>query len=95
MSFSPSLPTLEFYTRRDCSLCEQARDLLQQVLEDRVKRGDPVPRVREVDLGGRPELEAAYGTRIPVLAVAGQELALASSYQSIARFLDRTIGRLA
>lgn len=95
MNLSPSLPTLEFYTRPDCAMCEQARDLLQQVLEDRVMRGDPVPRVREIDLVQRPDLEPRYGARLPVIAVGGDEIALVASYQAIARFLDRALGRLA
>jgi len=95
MSFSPTRPTLEFYTRQDCALCEYGRAVLQQVLEDRVMRGDPVPRVREIDLGRRPDLEPSHGARLPVIAVNGEEIALVGSYQAIARFLDRVLGRLA
>jgi hypothetical protein len=95
MNSSPSPPTLDFYTRPDCSLCDQARDLLQQVLEDRVMRGDPVPRVREVNLGRRPDLEPSHGARLPVIALGADEISLVSSYQAIARFLDRVLGRLA
>ena len=95
MSFSPTLPTLEFYTRKDCSLCVHGRALLQQVLEDRAMRGDPVPRVREIDLGQRSDLEPSHGARLPVIALGGEELALVGSYQAIARLLDRVLGRLA
>jgi hypothetical protein len=92
---SPALPTLHFYHRDGCHLCDDARAALQQVLEDRVRRGDPIARVREINLTRQPELEARYGTLIPVLRVDDQELALVTSYHTIAEFLDRVLGRLA
>jgi hypothetical protein len=95
MSLSPALPTLEFYHRDGCHLCDDARLALQQVLEDRVKRGDPIPRVHEVNLTHQPELEPRYGMLIPVLALGDQELALVTSARTIAEFLDRVLGRLA
>lgn len=95
MTDSSPTTTLEFYRRDDCYLCDEARQSLQIVLEDRVRRGDPIPRVREVNLSQRPELEEAYGGRIPVLAIGEQELSLATSARSIGTFLDRVLGRLA
>jgi hypothetical protein len=65
------------------------------VLEDRVRRGNPVPRVRYVDVGGKPDLEAEFGGLIPVLVIGGQQLALTTSYGAIARFVDAALGRLA
>jgi hypothetical protein len=95
MASSPSLPVLDFYVRDGCKLCDEARAALQAVLEERVRRGDPIARVREVNLAREPEHEAAYGTRIPVLAVGGDEIALAASARLIGAFLDRVLGRLA
>lgn len=95
MSVPSPVPTLQFYRRDNCDLCDQARESLQVVLEERVRRGDPIARVREVNLSRQPELEEAYGARVPVIAVAGQELALATSARSIGTFLDRVLGRLA
>jgi hypothetical protein len=95
MTVSPVTPTLEFYRRDDCSLCDEARESLQVVLEDRARRGDPIPRVREVNLTQQPDLEEAYGARVPVLVIGEQELSLATSARSIGTFLDRVLGRLA
>lgn len=92
-SGSPS-PTLWFYRRAPCHLCDEARAALQAVLEQRVLRGDPVPRVREIDLADEPALEQTHGSRVPVLAIRGSELALATSARQIGAWLDRTIGRL-
>lgn len=95
MVSAPSIPVLTFYRRDGCSLCDEARDALQAVLEERVRRGDPIARVKIVNLSRRPEYEAAYGTRIPVIALGGDEVALVTSGRLIAAFLDHALGRLA
>ena len=95
MTDSPSLPTLEFYARTGCELCDETRLTLQAVLEQRVRRGDPIPRIREIDLADHPDLEPRYGALIPVLALNGNELTLAMGARAIATFLDRTLGRAA
>jgi hypothetical protein len=89
------VPTLEFYTRDGCELCDEARHALQAVMEDRARRGLPNPRVRTRNLSQQPELEADYGARIPVLVLGKDEIALVTSARSIAVFLDRVLGRLA
>ena len=90
-----SRDTLVFYRRAECSLCDEARLSLQQVLEDRAKAGERTPRVRYVDVDTNTELRDRYGSRVPVLALAGEELALATGYRQIATFLDRALGRRA
>jgi len=95
MSVPSPGPTLDFYRRDGCTLCDEARLTLQQVLEERVRRGESVPRVRVINLSQRPELEAAYGARVPVIALGGQELSLAPSQRQIESLLDRVLGRLA
>lgn len=95
MSLSSPTITLEFYRRDGCELCDEARDSLQLVLEERARQGLPVPRVREINLSRQPELEADYGSRLPVLAIGSQELALATSARQISAFLDRALGLLA
>ena len=92
---SESMPTLDFYTRSECHICDEARATLQLVLEERAKRGDPIAHVRYVNLADRPDLEADYGAWVPVLEVGGQKLTLSSTYRSISQFLDVTLGRLA
>jgi hypothetical protein len=95
MSFSRPSPVIYFYSREGCHLCEETRDVMQALLEDRVRRGEPVARVREVDIDSDPELKARYGDLIPVLAVNGTELPLAMGRRAIDAFLDRVLPRLA
>jgi Glutaredoxin-like domain (DUF836) len=95
MTHSPALPTLIFYARDGCHLCEEARAELQSVLEERVKRGEPIARVRVVDVDSSPELKTRYNDVIPVMALNGTELPLVMGRRTIERFLDRTLGRLA
>jgi len=92
---SPTLPTIDFYTRAGCHICDEARATLQSVLEERARRGDPIARVHFVDVADRPDLEADYGAWVPVLQVGGQKLTLSSTYRPISQFLDITLGRLA
>lgn len=95
MTHSPTLPMLDFYTRYGCELCAETRLVLQHVLEQRVMRGDPIVRVREIDLVDHPELEQRLGALLPVLALDGHELALAMGARTIERFIDGVLGRVA
>ena len=57
---------LVLYSGNDCHLCDQARDIIYQVL--------PADwRLQQINIHGTPELEAHYGLRIPVIAIAGGE----------------------
>lgn len=94
MTHSPT-PTLDFYTRDGCELCAETRLVLQTVLEQRVLRGDPIVRVREIDLAGQPDLEPRFGALLPVLTLDGRELTLAMGTRTIERFLDQVLGRMA
>jgi hypothetical protein len=95
MTTSLSPATLRVYRRADCHLCDEARHLLQVVLEERAVRGDPLPRVREIDITTEPGLEARYGDSVPVMAIGDHEVPLVTSARQIRAFLDRVIGRLA
>ncbi len=94
MPLIPS-PTLLFYRRAGCEPCDEARATLQQVLEDRVRRGDPIPSVRYVDVATDPDTEAAFGARVPVLKLGEAEISLTVSRRSIERLLDQVAGRAA
>jgi len=61
-------PSLLLYTRPECSLCEEARALL-----DAMRRDVPFD-LWEVDVSAKPDLEARYGTRVPVALVRGEEI---------------------
>jgi hypothetical protein len=95
MTQSPDLATLIFYSRDGCHLCEEARADLQAVLEDRVKRGDPIARVSVVDIDTNPLLRERYNDIVPIIAVNGAELPLAMGRRTIERFLKSALGVLA
>lgn len=92
-----SLPssTLTVYRRDGCHLCDEARVMLQQALEERVMRGEPTALVKELDIDADPELQARYFLRIPVFAIDGLELDLVTSDRQVRAFLDRALPRLA
>lgn len=63
-----AVPVL-FYTRRNCSLCEAAEEVL-------VRLAATWPLVIErVDIDTDPELREAYGWDVPLVLVAGEPVA--------------------
>lgn len=56
------------YSRADCHLCERARETVESVAGDR-----PDVVVETADVDADPDLRAAYGDRVPVVAVDGEE----------------------
>jgi len=95
MTAVTEIPTLIFYARAGCHLCDEARDDLQAVLEERVKRGDPIARVRVINIDTEPLIRERYNDLIPVMIVGATELPLAMGRRTIGRFLDKALGRLA
>jgi hypothetical protein len=83
-----SLPDLVLYTRPGCHLCEEARAIVQGLLEDRAARGRRTAAIRERDITTNPDWERAFFDRIPVVELGGQRLDLAISAVAIGRFLD-------
>jgi hypothetical protein len=55
------------YSRTTCGLCDEARDVLLSV------RAEVPFALEEVFVDGRDDLERAYGLRVPVVLVDGQE----------------------
>lgn len=78
---SGSHPHLEvrLFTRPGCHLCEQAQADLA-----RLHRRYPHT-LQLIDVTAAPELQQAYGERIPVLAVAGREYSAPLAYAEIER----------
>ena len=93
MALQPHPGTLLLYRRADCTLCDDARVLVQAALEQRVLRGESAVSVREVDVASDAELERRFGASVPVLSIDGMELGLAVSGRQIQTFLDRALGR--
>lgn len=56
------------YARENCHLCASARETVASVAGD---RADVV--VETVDVDADPDLRAAYGDRVPVVAVDGED----------------------
>ena len=88
---APPLPDLVLYTRPGCHLCDEARDAIQSVLEDRAAHGLPVPRRIERDIDRDPDLQAAYGLTIPVVELGARRLELAVSAGRIRRLLNQEL----
>jgi hypothetical protein len=63
------VPTLHFYTRPDCSLCESALSVVK-----RLQRRFTF-KLEQINIDEDPALQARYGTVIPVLACGEMELA--------------------
>jgi Glutaredoxin-like domain (DUF836) len=87
MAHSP-VPELILYTRDGCHLCDDARAIVQGLLEDRAARGRRTAAIRERDIATDPDLERRFHATIPVLEIGGRRLELAISLEGIRRFLD-------
>ena len=86
MAVTP-LPELVLYTRDGCHLCDEARAIVQGLLEDRAARGQRTAALRERDIATDLDWERQFFDRIPVLELAGQRLELATSPTNVRRFL--------
>ena len=62
------MPLVTLYGKPGCHLCDDAREVVERVREQR-----PFD-LREVDVTLDPGLHREYGERIPVLALDGEEL---------------------
>lgn len=62
------MPQVTLYGKPGCHLCDDARAVVE-----RVRAVHPFE-LREVDVSLDPELHRAYGERIPVLELDGEEL---------------------
>jgi hypothetical protein len=82
------LPDLVLYGRPGCHLCEDARAALDALLADRATQGLPAPQVHEISIDDDPTLHERYRYTIPVVALGGQELELATSPTRLARLLS-------
>jgi len=82
------LPDLVLYTRPGCHLCDEARALVQSLLEDRAAHGRRTAAIRERDITTNADWERAFSDRIPVIELGGRRLELAISAAKLRRFLD-------
>jgi len=94
MAATPPLPDLILYSRPGCHLCDEARDAVQGILEDRAARSQPLARLREVDITTDPQLERRFFDTIPVVELGGDRLELAISPARIRRFVADHLDRV-
>jgi glutaredoxin len=88
---------LTLYTRKDCCLCDEMKDVVR-----RVSRKIPID-LDEIDVDGLPELRDEFGNEVPLLFIDGRkafkyrvtEKALANRLKKNgwARFLLSSVGR--
>ena len=88
MAATPPLPDLVLFTRPGCELCDEARVVIQSLLEDRAARSQPLAHLRERDISTNPDLERELFERIPVVELRGARLELAVSPARLRRFLE-------
>jgi len=84
-------PEIVLYSRPGCSLCEEARATLAILLADRAARGLPAPSLAERSIEDDEALHRRYLTAIPVVAVGGRELELATGLSRLRRFLAEAL----
>ena len=89
------LPDLVLYARPECSLCEEAREAIRLVLDDRRSRGLAVPNLVEHDIEADPGLHRAYLERIPVVELGEQRVELVVTVGKLRRLLNEALGSAA
>jgi thiol-disulfide isomerase/thioredoxin len=86
----PKTPPLEvtFYSKPDCPLCDKAETLLR-----RLQREYPM-HVSKVNVTEHPDLNAAYGCKIPLIKIdGGNQLSLRITEERLRRALERAVAR--
>jgi hypothetical protein len=79
------------YTRDGCHLCDEARAVVQGLLEDRASTGRRTAALRERDIATNADWERQFFATIPVVEVNGRRLELATSPAKLRRFLDEAL----
>jgi len=86
MSGTP-LPDLILYGRPDCALCDETRELLRALLNERAAAGLPTPALRDVDIESDPDLEREFLATIPVVELGDRRLEIVTSAARLRRLL--------
>jgi hypothetical protein len=86
------LPALILYSRPGCGLCDEARTLLQALLDRRVAAGLAAPPIEERDIDTDPAWQRAYLTTIPVVELGERRLETVTSAAALRRLLDEGLG---
>jgi hypothetical protein len=81
------IPDLILYTRAGCGLCDEAREAIRLVIDDRIERNLAVPMVVERDIDADETLQRKLFDRIPVVELGGQRVELVVSVGKLRRLL--------
>ena len=81
------LPDLVLYRRAECGLCDEARAMVDALLEDRRTRGLPVPVVDERDIDSNEGWQRAFFATVPVVELGGARLETVTSLARLRRLL--------
>ena len=90
MSLTP-LPDLVLYGRPGCGLCDEARTLVNDLLDARRLAGLATPSLVERDIESDPALERAYFASIPVVELGDRRLELVTSATKLRRLLTEVL----
>ena len=82
------LPDLILYGRADCGFCDEARDLIRALLDERAGAGRTTPTLTEIDIETHPDLERRFFAVIPVVELGDRRLELATSATKLRRLLS-------
>ena len=85
------LPDLILYGRADCSLCDQTRDLVRTLLDDRRSRDLPTPTLVERDIDADPAWQAAFFASIPVVELGDRRVEMVTSLGSLRRLFAEVL----
>ena len=88
----PPTPELVLYSRPGCHLCDEARDAIRLVFEDRTSRQLANPALVERNIEDDPELHRAFLERIPVLVLGEHRAELVITVGKVRRLLSDVMG---
>jgi hypothetical protein len=85
------LPDLILYGRPGCGLCDEARQIVTDLLHARSVAGLKTPALVERDIETDPAWERAFLTTIPVVELSGRRVELAVSAGVVERLLSAVL----
>jgi len=83
---------LVLYARPGCSLCDEAREAIRLVIDDRQARGLAVPNVVERDIEADDDLHRRLLERIPVVELGNLRVELIVTVGKVRRLLNEALG---
>jgi len=81
------LPDLMLYGRAGCHLCDEARETLTALLDERRRNGRPAPSLQLRDIDSDPAWQSAFSATIPVVELGDRRLELVTSAARLRRLL--------